>query len=396
MSTHRRSHHRSRHVLAAAAALAVLAFAGEASADAPKYSDLPTGSIAEPPELAKRPAAIGARESVPNLFVVMQKFGPKMGAMNRYVTVVTDKDVAQSIEKGEGFNRDDASICLTEAHPRFDGDDDDEAATPGKQKLTWDDNGTSQVNLWPKTNDNPSAGIGAVHAEKVVESGGAATLESFDAWIDPATKGARLIGKGSVPLKLVGTAIGGTKIYATRTSHGGKPFVDFVIVRSAKGSSAMFGRMGLVAFHHDGNASQSNGCPHLRVSIAVAPNGGDTAVVMVPTELPSLDGKGEEKPTPDAPSDKAKDAPAPPAAPPPPPPPTKARGRKGVSRKPRFVVPPVLGEPKEREIRMRDAQVALSVSQTSRDKEPVLAISYGWAGREQTQRTFEPPAGGIE
>jgi len=44
----------------------------------------------------------------------------------------------------------------------------------------------------------------------------------------------------------------------------------------------------------------------------------------------------------------------------------------------------------EREMRMRDIEVHLGVSQTSRDPQPILAVSFGWAGREQVTRVVEP------
>jgi hypothetical protein len=388
---------RTKNLLAAGAALSVLAFASEASADAPKYGDLPSGTIADPPAVAKKPAAIGARETVPGLYVARQKQNPRFSNGQSYVTVVADAENAKSIEKGEGFNRDDSPMCLTEAHQSFASDDDEDedptAMKPRQEKLAWDENGLNQTNFWTKTKDNPSGGIGAMHAEKVVEgANGAATLEGMDAWIDPATKGARLIGKSSLPLKQIGSALGGTKIFAAKTTHGGKPFVDFVILRS-KNASEMTRSMGLFAFHHDGSSAQSSGCPHLRVSVPVQASGGDTAVVMVTSTLPDLPHESDDDAD-TTKSEKTKEVTPAPAAPPPPPP-VNAKGvKKRVTKRPRMpFFPGGTGEAKEVERRTRDAQVSLSVSQTSRDKEPIISISYGWSSREQVQRTFEvPPA----
>jgi hypothetical protein len=42
--------------------------------------------------------------------------------------------------------------------------------------------------------------------------------------------------------------------------------------------------------------------------------------------------------------------------------------------------------PGGREIRIRELSVELGVSQTSRDKEPLVSASLGWAGRERPGR----------
>jgi hypothetical protein len=48
-----------------------------------------------------------------------------------------------------------------------------------------------------------------------------------------------------------------------------------------------------------------------------------------------------------------------------------------------------------REARIRDLAVHLSVSKTSLDREPVVAVSFGWAGRERRQRVLEPYQMGL-
>lgn len=45
----------------------------------------------------------------------------------------------------------------------------------------------------------------------------------------------------------------------------------------------------------------------------------------------------------------------------------------------------------EREARTRTMQIHLGVSQSSRDKEPLVAVSFGWASREQVERVVDEP-----
>jgi hypothetical protein len=54
--------------------------------------------------------------------------------------------------------------------------------------------------------------------------------------------------------------------------------------------------------------------------------------------------------------------------------------------------PDVPAAPEERDLRLRDAGIQLSVSQTSRDKEPIVSVSHRWIARERTQRVFLPPS----
>jgi hypothetical protein len=290
---------------------------------------------------------------------------------------------------------------------RFGHDDDDDARpTP-----EWDQSFQWEATLWPQQKENPMSGVAAIHSERVVESNGNVTLESVDAWVDPATKGAKLIGKASLPLKLVGTAVGGVKVYAGRDERSDKKLVQFVVVRAQTKVTRM--AHGLVAIHQDGNSSHVSGCGHMRVGLPVEQKSGTTSVVLAPVELPQLESgdksekkeeksekKEEKSEKKEEKSDAKKQAanerndnekasfvPVPPAT---------AKLKRPPSKKPRFTPPShrppeptEAKEPKEREVRLRDMSIQLSVSQTSKDKEPVVAVSFGWASREQVQRVFE-------
>jgi hypothetical protein len=103
-------------------------------------------------------------------------------------------------------------------------------------------------------------------------------------------------------------------------------------------------------------------------------NDGDSALVSMTVLLPSLDGK----PTPTFEQVNGGHAAA-----------RVMRAKRGSIATP-IPSPDVPPEPEERELRIRDAGLQLSVSQTSRDKEPVISVSHRWIARERSQRVFVP------
>jgi hypothetical protein len=294
--------------------------------------------------------------------VVVPKFPPQVAARSRFVSVVGEAKSAEQINKGEGVDAEEREIgaCFSDGAMSSDGDSESPSDGPGHPRpREWSASQGWQVNLWPRSKENQSAGVTAVHRERLVqesgESGesGKATLESIDAWVDPVTRGVRLIARASLPLVQVGSAIGGAKVYAARDERpSGARYVHYVVVRPPASGQRLGG---MAAMRQDGNSAHGNGCGHLRMPLAVATNDGDTAVVMVPVELPAAPkAKGEER-----------------------------AARVNDAREPEAV---------EREIRTRDMQIHVGVSQSSRDKEPLLAVSFGWATREQVQRVADASA----
>jgi hypothetical protein len=355
-------------------AFAALSIAPPAGAnDVPKYSDIPTGRVTITPK-AKAPGFIGGRERVPGFFVAMPKFGPEIPASGRHVSVVGDQKSADSIRKGDGSGDDDRelSTCFSESQGSSSDDEDPEARE-------WSSGQMREVNLWPRSKENETAGVGAVHSERVVQANGRTTLESVDAWVDPVTQGARVIARASLPLVQVGSAIGGVKVYAGRDERDGATrFMQFVVVRP---STSAVGRAGaMMAMRQDGLTAHGSGCGHLRVALLIDPKNGDSSVVVVPVEIASVDPTAKARADADA-----KAAPAEPA-------PSVGIKGKRFRMKRRPPPPPPTPTPTtsvEREVRTRDVQLHLSVSQTSRDKEPLVAVSFGWAGRETLQRVMD-------
>lgn len=345
------------------------------ASDVPKYAEIPVGRLTTMPT-AKTPAIILARERVPGFFVAMAKFGAETPVRQRHIAVVGKQKDADSIRRGDGSGAQDLDVgtCFFESRMSNHGDEDDVEA------LEWSSGQMREVNLWPKAKGNEDAGIGAVHSERVVEGNGKVRLDSVDAWVDPATQGARLISRASLPLVLVGTAVGGVTVYAGRDEReaAGPKFVQFIIVRPGTAVTARSGS--LVGMRQDGNVAQGNGCGHLRMALLVDAKNGDSAIVRVPIELSSLDTVAAKAQA-DAPT---LEAPAPEST-------SKSKRRIKGKRKPPPPPAPNLVERAEREVRTRDVQLHLSVSQTTRDQEPVVAVSFGWANREAVQRITDDP-----
>ena len=181
---------------------------------------------------------------------------------------------------------------------------------------------------------------------------------------------------------------------AARDERGpGARFVQFVVVRPATASSARSGTM--TAIRQDGANAHGNGCGHLRITLVVGATNYDSALVIAPVEIASTvvaapppeaalgddehgaddrDVFAEKKAKPGMKKRRfLRSMPSSPSA-------NAAAGEGAMN--------PMV----ERESRNRDMQIHLSVSQSARDKEPLLAVSFGWAGRESVIRSTEPAA----
>lgn len=198
--------------------------------------------------------------------------------------------------------------------------------------------GDPRVVLWSDGSD----AVHAVRRERVVEEPGGekATLEVVDAWVDTRTRGTRLIGRSSVPLLRVGGVMSTLRAYAAREEASAGKVLHVVVVREGARANAV----GSPFMLDDGRNSRGN-CEHAHVALRADLETGDAAVLTTNIALPPLPGQ---------------DAPAPADG--------KAKDEKT----------------ERREVRVREVEAQLGVSQTSRDRAPVVSVSFGWSGREQT------------
>ena len=294
------------------------------------FSTLPSGTVPLPPK-AKAPSRIAGSEKVAGFVIAGRKGG------GDYVTLVPNAKVAKQINDG---TRDDSSLageaCFTEDRPgsrRGFGDDDSD------QPRAWRSDLQPALTLNASSSQGQHPSVTAIHSERIAEEGGNATLEVIDAWVDPVTRGARLIARASVPLELVSTLLGGTKVYAARESQS----VHVILVTAKAHRTA--GQGGLFAIA-DNNVA-SSGCDHIRATIKTEKGQGQTASFISNVELPSLEPKDAKEP-------EAK--------------PGTAQARP--------------------EARIRPIHVHASVTWPSREKEALLSVSAGWDSRERTAFVF--------
>jgi hypothetical protein len=214
-----------------------------------------------------------------------------------------------------------------------------------------------------RMNDMPQKfEVTAVHQEHFIDlGGGKAQLDMLDAWVDPTTRGVRTIGTASLALKKVADAPGGFAIYAARDrSH-----VQFVIrrVKDDSGDSPPTGRPSLadlrknqmrhmpLQIESSSGSRDSSSCGFARVALHAEQGVGemarlDTSVVSV---MPA-----EEQP-------EQKESPL--------------HALLGTGDAAQDLAQP--------ELHIRPLHINLSTSWTTRDKEPVVSITFGWGGRDK-------------
>jgi hypothetical protein len=357
----------------AAPLLAVLAgslFSTPAAADTLKFASLPTGAITQHPT-GDPPKQVPATERVPGFFV--GKPPPSRTANGRISFVMifaTDKEARDfSTERGRFFNGEGPSdVCFSERAVDIDIDE------PGGP-AEWNPSLEPAVQVAPHFQPNmrkkalkamrPSDiprkfEVTAVHQERFVDQGnGMAQIDMVDAWVDPATRGARLIGRASLPLQKVGEAPGGLVIYGAKE----RTHVQLVIrrARPSEGDDgaptsmeemrrAQLRRMPLIVEASSGAHDASN-CGFTRVQLHAEKGVGEMA--QLETTVLTTSPPEEQPPRKDSPlqallgdGDAAQDLTLP-------------------------------------ELRVRPLTIHLSTSWTSKDKEPVISVTMGWAGRDR-------------
>lgn len=288
-------------------------------------SSLPTGTLAQPPR-GKVPTAIGAGEHAPGVFVASPPVRKGQGRAD-FVAVMGSaaaaKDFAQGTGRGEAPAAGD--VCFTEQPRFFAHFEQEETAEPTpwssdlRPMLTMS-NGASPGERRPP--------VTAVHAERlVVVDAKHATLEATDAWVDPVTRGSRLIAKSSVPLVVVASFLGGAVAYGARDG-------DRIHVVVARPMTTDNSRRGSFFGVFDDSATSSS-CDHFRATLRAEKGQGHTASVVLSAELD---------------------------------PPAKEQPRDPFGRT---------------EARTRPLHISPSVTWASRDKEALLTVSAGWDAREK-------------
>ena len=293
-------------------------------------STLPAGKLTRVPT-TKKPYAIGAHERVAGIFLVRPA---QMGA-----TMVTGSrdEVDRLIGKGkpveEGEEDHSRDFCFSESRERRGMSPDEPLAKD------WDPTMQPFLGLY---SENEHV-VAPIHLERVVEEGdGKATLQVTDAWVDATTRGARLINKAKVAMQLVATAPGGIHVYAARDEGR----VQFILVEPRNTTRTW---QGIVQVGMQGMSQSS--CRHARATLTAERGSADTTTFIVTAELPPTE---SDKAAPDSGENEPNPA-------------------VEVAR-----------------IRTRPLHVHASVSWTTQEKEPVVAVSMGWEARDRSNDTFRP------
>lgn len=309
-------------------AAATLATATDASADdksgatGSAFSTIPAGSIGAPPK-GKAPGAIPANEKVPGFFIAKGNFG------RDFVSVVPSARAAKQFEGGSREEPQPGDACFVEDQPqnrRFGSEENERA---------WRGDLQPALMMQSSSSGGNRVTVTAVHSERVVEDGAKVSLEVVDAWVDPRSRGVRLISRNTVPLLPVSTLLGGTRVLAAR--EGENVHVVLVTPRAGTRVAAQEGIFSIV----DTDVSHSP-CDHMRVVIKSEKGQGHSASFVSNVQLASTEEK-EAPPTPAKP-----------------------------------------GMPPRTDVRFRPIHVNASVTWPSREKEPLLSVSAGWDSRERT------------
>ncbi len=317
-------------VVGAVAAASFVALSGARAraaepAPTPSFSELPAGAMSDPPT-KKTPWGIGAGEHAKG-FVIQRMPG-------EYTVVAATKTDPGTVPPGG------APVCYSQPVSlgfAMDGE-------PPTQEWAQPQ---PMVNLPGAGELGGRNGVTALHSERVVPVDAThATLEWIDAWVDPTTRGSRLIAKGSLPLRVIRELPGGGQILAGRDAER----VHVVVMESPTKKQSFGGRDQLIAVTPRGMTGAS-GCHHVRVGLRAEKGTADTVTIFTNAQLPDLE---------------------------------DAAARAPLGAKTSFAT-----------LRVRPVAVAASVTWASRDAEPVVAISAGWRARESTVQALAGPTSGF-
>ncbi len=325
------------------AALAVGAIAASATAATPRFDVLPFGLVGAVPR--QPPVRIPASERAPGFFLEPVTGGGNAESEPRYVRLLAAPGSNDSDDQDACFEVLDTSRSV--GQPSSDWPTTCEttpsiiAHYPAAQRAGF---GTMHI-----------GGVAPAHSERlVVDAQGNATLEDATAWVDPQTRGSRLLSHASLRLARLATGPGRVQVYALR----GDRVVEFVVVGAevpdfpaTSGGRPFIGALLGAATATSFLANISKSLTRTLTATSPAGREGGSNVGFLRVALPARPGEGA-----------------------------------AATVTTRVVLPPRKGEPSAaRELRSRQLDVHLSVSQTSSDVQPVLSVGFGWNGKVQTQ-----------
>jgi hypothetical protein len=330
----------------------------------PAFASLPEGHVAPLPRAAP-PAHIAATERVDGFFP--SKMRPDMaramsarpGVSFTYLFAQEKQAKAFMASRSGSGNECPVDTCLTDGGDgatlsRAAADDADADAEPGD----WPASCSSMLSFQVDLGQDASAGAAAkrpdaaaqnVHAVRsqqlVMGEDGHASLSVTDVWLDARTRGARLIGRSTLPLSRVFVGPNGLEVYGARDGNavhvlmhaGDHPADDPAL------SELLRARLRALAVTLPDGSGGSGDCGHVGFTLRAAPGEGQMVTLRSAAFLPSLDA---DHGGPDGESD-------------------DARAERWVEA-----------------MRQRPFQLSVSATSSTADATPVLSIALGWTGRE--------------
>jgi hypothetical protein len=318
----------------------------------PSFQSLPEGHVASMPS-SHAPATVAAGAKVAGFVVVgppPEQSKALRGSETGVTYVFSTAARARAMFAGNGQLDDRGpQTCFVDGESASEEEGGSRGATTPTPPHPWPSQAASMEAM-----SFQLSGAGAVHpmhAERLsVDGRGNAALATTDVWLDARTRGAKLIGHGSLSLRRVFIGPNGLEVYAARDGAGLQ-----IVVRAAsspiEGASAaarVASELGTLTVVLPGGTNGGGDCGHARFELRPKPGEGQMATLQSVALLPPLAGDeavtpaGDEAPSPDA-----------------------------------------IAAVRLQAMRRRPFQLSVSATESSSDDSPVLSVAVGWLGRER-------------
>jgi hypothetical protein len=287
------------------------------------FEALPQGELPDVP--ATIPGRIGPGERAPG-FVINTIAGQSQ------VAILASQKL--NLADGMAMDRLPLDLCYAVARPNATDTD-----------REWPEDLEPSAPLSNRFGPGTAVAVLAVRRQQFARNGASGTLETRDAWVDPFTRGVRLIGRRSQVFERIGTFVG-VSVYALRSAER----VQFVIARPEASPQERRppsdNNRAMTAERADGT-STSQRCDHIRTALATERGAGSSLTVRVPLVL----GRETLKP----------------------------------ARLPETTSP----QTSILEERTRELGIHISTSWLSQDPMPIVSVTSGWLTRERRERSTE-------
>jgi hypothetical protein len=350
---------------------------GTASADVVAIKTIPVAKLINSFDMPrdKAPDKIPASEKVEGFFPAappqdQQKRVKERGGYQYWGMYSTDAEAKRYTQSGWGgqHEQDGPRTCFTQGwshsdHLEFYQYVPPPPAKPGSKEWVAEQKRKAERGIKPGTKQTPPPKpntVRGIRAERfVIGADDKATLEMVDAWFDYTELGVRETAKSSVPFAKIASGPNGLTIYAARDEKQ----VTFIVtppkapeLEGPNPQSLRNMANRLFAQLPGSGSTSSTECGYLRMSLTTGPGTGQMASVLatafLPTSVEDAADLPSNKTDPDADESEEKRA----------------------------------ADQRKRIVRTRPMMANLSISQLANEPDPLVSISFAWAGKDQQQR----------